>query len=70
VPQPDPMRVPAGYPMPYGEERLHEFVDAFIGLKLSDGTITTLFEHWFEGRGAARERPRWSVVRDVLGWVK
>jgi Na+/H+-dicarboxylate symporter len=70
VPQPDPMRVPAGYPMPYGEERLHEFVDAFIGLKLSDGTITTLFEHWFEGRGTARERPRWSVVRDVLGWVE
>jgi ABC-type amino acid transport substrate-binding protein len=70
VPLPDPISVPAGYPLPYGEERWREFVDAFVELKLGDGTVQALFEHWFEGRGAARERRRWSIVRDVLGWVE
>ncbi len=70
VPLPNPISVPAGYPMPYGEERLREFVDAFVELKISDGTTAALFDYWFEGRGRERRGQRWSVVRDLLGWVK
>lgn len=69
VPQPNPIAVPVGYPMPFGEERLREFVDAFVELKISDGTVESLFNHWFEGRGAAQQRRRWSIVHDVLGWM-
>jgi len=45
VPQPNPISVAAGYPMPYGEARLREFVDAFVTLKISDGTVEALFAH-------------------------
>jgi len=69
VPRPAPISVPVGYAMPYGDERLHEVVDAFIGLKLGDGTADTLFSHWFEGRSAQGKRHRWSIAHDVLGWI-
>jgi hypothetical protein len=69
VPQPNPDSVPAGYPMPYGEEGRREFVDALVNLKISDGTAAELFAHWLEGRGAARQHRRWSIIRDVLGWA-
>lgn len=70
VPLPERIAVPVGYAMPYGEPRLREFVDAFVGLKISDGTVSTLFQHWYEGHVPARRRRRWSVVHDVLGWVE
>jgi ABC-type amino acid transport substrate-binding protein len=69
VPRPDRIAVPEGYAMPHGEVRLHDVVDAFISLKISDGTTRTLFEHWFEGRSPTRHRRRWSIVHDVLGWL-
>jgi hypothetical protein len=69
VPLPDRIAVPVGYAMPYGEPRLHDVVDAFIGLKMSDGTVTTLFQHWYEGHVPARRSRRWSIVHDVLGWA-
>ena len=31
------------------------------------GDAQALFDHWILGRGAEESRPRWSVIRDVLG---
>jgi Na+/H+-dicarboxylate symporter len=70
VPQPDPIAVPMAYPMPHEEVALADYVDAFVDLKRKDGTLHALAEHWFEGERAAVHSTRWSVIRDVLGWVE
>jgi ABC-type amino acid transport substrate-binding protein len=70
VPLPDRITVPVGYAMPYGEPRLTEFIDAVIRLKIADGTTARLFAYWYEGRSPSGQRRRWSIVRDVLGWVE
>ena len=31
--------------------------------------IDQLYDHWILGRDAEKRGPRWSVIRDVLGWV-
>jgi hypothetical protein len=31
--------------------------------------IEELFDHWILGQGAEDEQPRWSIIRDVLGWI-
>jgi hypothetical protein len=31
--------------------------------------IDELFDHWILGRGAEYDQPRWSIIRDMLGWV-
>jgi hypothetical protein len=31
--------------------------------------VEELFDHWILGRGAEEKQPRWSIIRDVMGWV-
>ena len=39
--------------------------------KQSEGTVDRLYRHWMLGGAAEAEKaPRWSVVRNLLGWVK
>ncbi len=63
------IRLPAAYAVPKGDLEMMEFVSNWIDLKRKDGTIDSLYDYWMLG-GAARPRePRWSIIRDVLGWV-
>jgi Na+/H+-dicarboxylate symporter len=68
VPQPDLLKVPLAYPVRMGDEGMVRFLNRWLELKRKDHTIGRLYDHWILGRGAAREGPRWSVMRDVLGW--
>ncbi len=70
VPMPDPIVIPLSYPMPQGERSLVDFVNTWLKLKQKDGTIRAVFRHWILGQGAERKEPRWSIVRNVLGWVE
>lgn len=63
------IRLPAGYPVPKGDVEMMEFVSNWIDLKRKDGTIDGLYDYWMLGGAARVKKPRWSVVRDVLGWV-
>ena len=64
------IRLPAAYAVPKGDVEMMEFVSNWIELKRKDGTIDTLYDYWMLG-GASRPRePRWSVIRNVLGWVE
>ncbi len=40
-----------------------------LELKRSEGTIDALYSYWMLGGAAQIRKPRWSVIRDVLGWV-
>jgi ABC-type amino acid transport substrate-binding protein len=57
------------YPLPLGEPDWKNVVDNWISLKRGDGTIAQLYDHWILGRDAEERGPRWSVARDVLGWL-
>jgi len=63
------IRLPAGYPVPKGDIEMLEFVSNWVDLKKKDGTIDALYEYWMLGGAAKARTPRWSVIRDVLGWV-
>jgi ABC-type amino acid transport substrate-binding protein len=70
VPLPKPFKIPIAYPLPHGDEKLTTFVNTWIELKKKDGTVDGIFNHWILGETAGRKGPRWSVIRDVLGWVE
>lgn len=46
-----------------------QFVSNWIALKRGDGTIDLLYDYWMLGGASQTREPRWSIVRDVLGWV-
>ncbi|MHC4204740.1 MAG: cation:dicarboxylate symporter family transporter [Planctomycetota bacterium] len=45
--------------------------DAWLTVVKAEGKVDRLYRHWMLGEAAKIERPRrWSVIRDVLGWVE
>ena len=70
IPQPDVRAVPIAIGMARDARVLADYVDEWLRLKREDGTLNDLYRHWILGAGAQPQEPRWSVIRDVLGWVE
>jgi Na+/H+-dicarboxylate symporter len=52
------------------DAKLEDYLNNWIRISRLNGTIDELKDHWIYGRTAVKERPRWSVLRDVLHWVE
>lgn len=70
IPHPDVLRVPLAYAMSRGDRELVDYVNTWVDLKKEDQTISALYEYWILGRNSAEQKPRWSIIRDVLHWIK
>ncbi len=66
---PDKVALPYVYPIAHRDEEMENLLDHWIELRRKDRTITKLQDYWVYGRKDGEEKPRWSIVRDVLGWV-
>jgi Na+/H+-dicarboxylate symporter/ABC-type amino acid transport substrate-binding protein len=67
---PPPVSIPLTYPTARADQELVDYVNALIDLKKRDGTLKKLYDYWVLGRFAANKQPRWSVIRDILHWVR
>ena len=64
------MRIPVVIPYAgVSDPEMDKFIDNWVMLKRNDGTIDKIYDYWILGKGTEPKEPRWSVVRDVLGWV-
>ncbi|MDJ0868432.1 MAG: cation:dicarboxylase symporter family transporter [Myxococcota bacterium] len=70
VPKPGALKVPLAYAVRRDDRRTHEFLNTWVALKQRDGTIDRAFDYWIRGKGTEATEPRWSIVRNVLGWVE
>ena len=70
VPHPVVVKLPLAYPVGRHDVEAARFVSNWIDLKRKDGTIPALYDHWVLGRHALAPSPPWSVLRNVLHWVK
>ena len=68
VPQPDPVRIPVAFGLPLGADDLAIEVDQWITFAQSEGLIDRAYEQWILGKAAQSAKPRWSILRDVLGF--
>jgi len=69
VPQPDPIRVPTSFGLARDSQELTDLVDEWVVYAQNAGIVANAFQYWVMGEGAWQHKPRWSVVRDVLGWT-
>ncbi len=69
VPQPNVVTGPIAFATPKAAPELHDYVSTWLALKRQDGVARHLYDFWILGRGAQSTKPRWSVLRDVLGWI-
>ena len=70
VPHPLTIRFPLAYPVARRDLELARFLGTWIDLQRKNGTIQALYDHWILGRDARPKEPHWSVIRNVLHWVK
>jgi ABC-type amino acid transport substrate-binding protein len=69
IPRDFRVRLPLVYAVPRNDRSFQHFFDHWIELSRRNGTIDRLYDHWILGRREAAHEPRWSVIRNVLGWV-
>jgi Na+/H+-dicarboxylate symporter/ABC-type amino acid transport substrate-binding protein len=69
IPQPDVLAAPVSISMAHDAELLADFISGWLRLKREDQTLDQLYTYWILGAGAEPQQPRWSVIRDVLGWI-
>ncbi len=70
VPHPLQIRLSLAYPVASHDVEAARFLSIWIELKKRDGTIQALYDHWILGKDAKPKAPRWSILRDVLGWKR
>ena len=63
-------QVPIGYPVAKREEEFANVVSRWIELTQAGPLDEQLYDHWILGKKAGAMGPRWSVLRDVLGWIE
>ena len=60
--------LPLFYAVGARDREMREFLEHWIGLRKGDGTFEDHYERWILGRTARPGEPRWSILRNVLGW--
>jgi Na+/H+-dicarboxylate symporter/ABC-type amino acid transport substrate-binding protein len=69
VPEPGIIKIPLAFPLARQDQAFATFMNTWLDLKRKDGTLEQLYDYWVLGRDAVRPAPRWSIMRNVLGWV-
>ena len=69
-----PTRRRIGMPLVYAtapdDVALGELVDFWVSFQERTGAVASLHDYWIRGEGAHPRAPRWSIIRNVLGWIE
>ncbi len=66
--KPETHRIPLAYPVGKGDRELASLISRWIYLQKDSPSFKKRYSYWIMGIGAEEKKPRWSVLRNVLGW--
>jgi Na+/H+-dicarboxylate symporter len=69
VPKPRTVSAPIALGLPRDAPFLYDYVETWLTLQRESGVLEQLQNYWILGEGAKPSEPRWSVIRNLLGWV-
>lgn len=69
VPKGMKFKAPVGFALPKGKIEYLQFINTWLKLKKENGFQQRVYNHWILGKNPKAIKPRWSVIKDVLGWV-
>lgn len=61
--------IPSGYAVARGDTDMLLYLDTWLLNAKVDGTVDELYRYWMLGRVEQAQPPRWSIIRNVLGWI-
>jgi ABC-type amino acid transport substrate-binding protein len=62
--------VPIVYPVGGGDQAFRDYLERWFKLMRRTHRSDRIYDYWILGKGVERAGPRWSVIRDVLGWIE
>ena len=68
VPKPSRLKIPVAYPVAMNDAELADIVSQWTKIMKGDPSFERKFNYWIMGVGAEEKKPRWSILRDVIGW--
>lgn len=69
IPRPALIRRPLAFGLATDADHLGAFVDDWVRLQEARGDTQRAYDYWVLGKGTEHRAPRWSIARDVLGWI-
>ncbi len=63
------IRVPVVYIVAEDSRLLLRNLNAWLMIEKQSGGIAEVYNYWIQGETKQAEPPRWSVIRNLLGWV-
>jgi len=68
VPQGLKMKAPVGFALPKGQVDFVQYMNTWLKLKEFNGQQQAIYDYWILGKSPQKQKARWSVAHDVLGW--
>lgn len=62
-------RAPVAFVMPKGQLDYVQYMNTWLKLKKESGFQERVYNYWILGKNPKAKKPRWSVMKDVLGWL-
>jgi len=63
------IRRPLAFATAVGADDLAQFIDEWVVLQQARGNVQSAYDYWILGKGAEVKARRWSIAKDVLGWI-
>lgn len=70
VPRPGTFSVPLGFALAKKSRHFADILNGWMTIKKKEGDFKLYYDHWILGKSAKDLPPRWSIIRNVLGWVE
>ncbi|MBD1388022.1 cation:dicarboxylase symporter family transporter [Neiella sp. HB171785] len=61
---------PVAFALARRNQDLLNYVNNWLDMVRAYGFIDKQYDYWIQGHGATTKESRWSIIKDVLGWVK
>jgi len=55
--------------LPKGQLDYVQYINTWLKLKKENGLQEKVYDYWILGKNPKAKQPRWSVMKDVLGWL-
>jgi ABC-type amino acid transport substrate-binding protein len=70
VPPTPVVRIPTGYAVARANVDLLRYLDTWLLTAKLNGTVDQFYRYWMLVQVKHTQSPRWSVIRNVLGWTQ
>ncbi|MEP4148177.1 MAG: cation:dicarboxylase symporter family transporter [Halioglobus sp.] len=68
VPRPV-LKLPVAYSVAPDNHSLLRAMNDWLKIERATGDINEIYDYWIQGKTDLTKPPRWSIARDVLGWI-